>query len=679
MAVAASARADLRSIAQRRRRWPRYAALLLVTAILAAYFAPALVLRTPCRDWLLRRFAPESAVQLQIDSISAGWRTPIGAQGVRYSSDSFEFFAESIQCDRTLFELLRDPTNLGGIRLASPVLSITPSSKTVEADSTPTLANQYRTNDAAQHRSVAVDLHITDAVLNVCDSAGGRTCVARDMDFHLNAPAGGDRATFRFMARTGDPKATAHASARGTLNWPCHSWRTALIELHADLVGVDASLAEQMIAAVGGTPAQSGDVREHDRDAGNDANRIRGRISGSAELRTTGTDAVEARANLEVRDFGFEYSTRALVTVSAVARFAGDDLHLDSGRISCDGVVLDVSGVVRDYSKDARAELGGFLLCDWESLAPRLCKFFSEDIEIRGRQRRPWRLAGPLRGEPWRTLARKIELDAGIHVESLRAYDFDLGPTELAAHWNDGSIEFEPIVSEFQRGQLHVQPSIRVRDAAAVIHVGAGRVIDRVALDPNLCEWILRYVDPLGTISRNLQGHLSLEIDELEIPLASGGFERGSISGRLLLENVQFAPEESLREILAGAGVAFRGASIRTDQTIEFRLADGRVHHSGLALPIADERVTLDGWVGLDQAIDIRLSLPVTEEMLGKDKRLYRLLRGQRIELPVTGTLENPKVSEDALARNIQRLIQAAIRENLGDDPLRGLLRRALK
>jgi hypothetical protein len=40
---------------------------------------------------------------------------------------------------------------------------------------------------------------------------------------------------------------------------------------------------------------------------------------------------------------------------------------------------------------------------------------------------------------------------------------------------------------------------------------------------------------------------------------------------------------------------------------------------------------------------------------------------------------ENPKVSEDALARNVQRLIQSAVRENLGNDPLGGLLRRALK
>jgi hypothetical protein len=78
--------------------------------------------------------------------------------------------------------------------------------------------------------------------------------------------------------------------------------------------------------------------------------------------------------------------------------------------------------------------------------------------------------------------------------------------------------------------------------------------------------------------------------------------------------------------------------------------------------------------------MQVRLGLPVTEQMLGGDKRLYRLLRGQRVDVPITGTLERPKVSDDALSRNIQRLIQTTLRDNImSEDALRGLLRRAIK
>jgi hypothetical protein len=481
------------------------------------------------------------------------------------------------------------------------------------------------------------------------------------------------------MARMGDPKATAYLSSRGTLNWPWESLQSGSIDAQVDLAGVDAGVAQHILIATGLRP------RHADGSAWAATDHLSGRISGSAEFRAAEANAVEARVNFEVRDFGFADPSRGLelheptVSIRAIARLSDDDLYLNSGRISTDGLIVDVSGVVQDPGNRATADLCGFLTCDWEKLRGRLRQIFPDEIQVTGNERRPWRLAGPLRCDSLRDMAQQLELNAGLHVESLRICNFDLGPTELAARWNDGSVQFEPIVCAFQRGAVRVQPSIRLRDGVPILQVHEGRVIDQVALDPKLCDWILRYLDPLATISRDLQGQLSLEIDELEIPLTRDGLDDGSILGRLVLQDVQFAPDESLREILAAAGVAFQGESIRTSQSIEFRFANGRVHHSGLGLPIGNEVVTLDGWVGLDHTINIRVSLPVTEDMLGKDKRLYRLLRGQRIELPVTGTLEHPKVSEETLARNIQRLVQSALRENLGEDPLRGLLRRALK
>lgn len=680
---ASSVRAKPPRRVNRRRRWPRYGAVALVVAALLVFFAPSIVLRSPLRDWLLSSLLPEHASQLQVTSISGGWQTPIEARGVRCASGSVELVVDSVQCHRTLLDLLWDSSDLGCIRLTAPQLTVTtrslPQTDRGNASGSSRAVSQCESAPTKKRRAIAVELQATDGILYAGNSKNGRTCLARDVDFYLNLPPLGGRATFRMMARTGDPKATAHISAHGTLNWPCHSLQTGLVESHVDLVGVDAELAEHLLATAGLSP------RSDEQREGDDTAHFRGCVSGSAEFRAADQKSIDMRANFEVQEFALTDPSTGLelreptVSISAVARLAGDVLHLDSGRISSDGLNLDVSGVVQDCAGEARAELGGSVLCDWQKLAPLLRQVFSEEIQIVGKERRPWRLTGPLRGNSLHDLAQQLELDAGSHVASLRVCDFDFGPAELAAHWRDGAIQFEPIECSFQSGQVRVQPVICFRQGMPLLHVHEGRVIDQVAIDPKLCDWILRYVDPLGTISRNLQGHLSLEIEELEIPLTRDGLDRGSLSGRLLLDDVQFAPEQSLREILTAAGIAFQ-RSIRTSQTINIRLRDGRVYHSGLALPIGNDQVTMDGWVALDHTINIRVSLPVTEEMLGKDKRLYRLLRGQRIELPVTGTLENPKVSEESLARNIQRLVQTALRDNLGgDDPLRGLLRRALK
>jgi len=103
------------------------------------------------------------------------------------------------------------------------------------------------------------------------------------------------------------------------------------------------------------------------------------------------------------------------------------------------------------------------------------------------------------------------------------------------------------------------------------------------------------------------------------------------------------------------------------------------VHHTGFAVPIGEDEISLEGWVGLDHTLSIRLSLPVTERMVGKDPRIYRLLRGQRIELPITGTIEHPVVKDEAVVEGVQRLIRTAVRDHLDGQDLRNLLRRAIK
>jgi hypothetical protein len=333
--------------------------------------------------------------------------------------------------------------------------------------------------------------------------------------------------------------------------------------------------------------------------------------------------------------------------------------------------------------------LSGTVLCDWQKLGTRLQPPFGEDFQVSGCSRRPWRLSGPLRAASPNSSAhparregfglRGLEFDVATAFDTLQFFGLAAGPLEVSAHWCDGVAAFDPITTNFQNGRVAFQPKIRFRSQTPVLLVSPGRVLENVTVDPKLCELILRYVDPLSTLSSNLQARVTLDLDELEIPLVPNGLERGVVQGRILLDDMEFSPDRSIEQILAAAGIQVP-ASIRTSQSIAVRLENGRVYHGGLALPLKDHQVTLDGWVALDHSMQIRLSLPVTEEMLGRDKRLYRLLRSRRIDVPIGGTLEKPKVSDDALSRNIQRLIQTTLRENfLGEDALRGLLRRAIK
>jgi hypothetical protein len=299
-----------------------------------------------------------------------------------------------------------------------------------------------------------------------------------------------------------------------------------------------------------------------------------------------------------------------------------------------------------------------------------------EDLSVTGVSRRPWRLYGPLASVSHSHLFQQLHIEVATAWDTMKMQDLELGPLELAARGQGGRVAFEPLTTTFQDGQIAIEPSIQFWPHAPVLTVAPGRVLQDITIDSALCNWLLRYVDPLAG---HLQGKLSLELEECEIPLAPNGLERAVIQGRIMLDDVEFLPGSSLQEILALTGIQIP-PNLRTSQTITIRMENGRVSHSGLQIPLKDQQMTVDGWVALDHSMQIRLSLPVTERMVGGDKRLLRLLRTQRVDLPITGTLEHPRVSEDALSRNIQRLIQATVRENfMNEEALRGLLRKAIK
>ncbi|MBI3469141.1 MAG: hypothetical protein HY000_39555 [Planctomycetes bacterium] len=668
----------------------------LLAAGLLVYFVPAIACRAPVRNLIVRLIRPDVAGRLQIDSVHAGWFKPLEAQGVRYRSDRTELTADLVRSDRTLLDLIKTPTNWGHVQITAPRLTVETSGPasivrshtlaTHPSSPVPAPAPVHDLVPAAttelapkrnQDRPVTVEIEATHGTLTVVDRAAGTEWVARDLDFQLDAPASDERASVRLQARTGDRETTAHFSAHGIAQWPLRSGPDALVEGHVDLVGVNSAVATNLLSLAG--------VLRPERQGRPIQPQLAGAATGTIDLRSGADGRIEARTNLEIQDCsfrdppsGFEWSSPTL-SLSAITSHRSDTLRIDSLRLRGQDLGIEATGTVTDLRGEARADLTGFTQCDWHALELHMRSILSEEIRLSGKERRPWHLHGPLRGRSLAQVAGLVEVQIATRLDSVRAGDFEFGPIELTAHCRDGAVQFEPIETPFQGGQVTAQPSVRLVGDLPVLTLAPGRVLDRAVIDPKLCDWLLRYVDPLVATSGSLRGQLSLEIDQLEIPLTRDGARHGSLEGRLLLDGVEFTPGKSLQEIFTTAGI-HADSNLQTSHAIAIRLENGRVYHSGLALPIRDGEVTLDGWVGLDRTLSIRVSLPLTEQMLGKDKRLYRLLRGQRIEVPVTGTLDHVRVNEDAFAQNIQRLIQIAVRDSLGnDDPLRGLLRRALR
>ena len=125
----------------------------------------------------------------------------------------------------------------------------------------------------------------------------------------------------------------------------------------------------------------------------------------------------------------------------------------------------------------------------------------------------------------------------------------------------------------------------------ARIHIGVAKIFGDGLIgnlpftDIEPCQQVRVVCQRLGdALVGDLQGELSLDVDRFELPLGSDGLEHAIINGTLALDNAQFRPDDVLVQILNVAGVRLP-PSIRTSQSIEVRMENGRVYHSGLKLP----------------------------------------------------------------------------------------------
>ena len=96
---------------------------------------------------------------------------------------------------------------------------------------------------------------------------------------------------------------------------------------------------------------------------------------------------------------------------------------------------------------------------------------------------------------------------------------------------------------------------------------------------------------------------------------------------------------------------------------VTIELADGVVSYKDMHIlfgPLVD--LSFSGRVGLDGKLDMKVGLPIMPAMLGNRPELIKYLGDQRIYLPITGTVDNPKLDILNLPKILEPLISEALR-----------------
>jgi hypothetical protein len=249
-----------------------------------------------------------------------------------------------------------------------------------------------------------------------------------------------------------------------------------------------------------------------------------------------------------------------------------------------------------------------------------------------------------------------------------------------------GVIRFDPLDLAVRQGRLKLSPQIALNTTPAVLVLPQERVAEKVHISPEMCHTWLKYVAPLLAEATRTEGEMSIDLEGAQVPLTdpAGGAVRGTLS----VHSAKVGPgplgqqiEAVVRQVKAIAdGRPLDAQLTKTSsgwitlpqQATKFQLAERRVYHDRLQFVVGDVEVVTQGSVGMDQTLALKAVIPVREQWI-KGESPLRVLSGQSLEIPISGTLSSPAVDNRVLANLTRQVLGGAVEKVIEDQLRKGL------
>ncbi len=227
--------------------------------------------------------------------------------------------------------------------------------------------------------------------------------------------------------------------------------------------------------------------------------------------------------------------------------------------------------------------------------------------------------------------------------------------------------------------QVGLQRRTDIPDAAPVLVVEPGTLLQRATVTPAMCDDVLKYAAPALSGATMARGEFSIELDRWRLPLDQP--QAGEMGGRFNIHRIEVGPGPMLESILATVRLLMMkdpatadaaadvplSFELARDSVVQFEMQDGRVYHEGFELGLGNFRLRTHGSVGLDQTIDIVAEIELPGDAL-TDRPFLQALASKTIVLPIGGTFEEPQIDAQALGRSSLDAVLGALDALAGEE-----------
>ncbi|MCA8995868.1 MAG: hypothetical protein KDA80_02755 [Planctomycetaceae bacterium] len=335
-----------------------------------------------------------------------------------------------------------------------------------------------------------------------------------------------------------------------------------------------------------------------------------------------------------------------------------EELHLEQlSAIGGEGALF-ATGKVSDLPGQELIDLQGTLKTPGQQLVDFLPLELRKHIVVDGLEIGEFHLQGmgnPPESEPTATASFLVKW------QEIEAFGLNSRNGGVRVLVDERTVSASPEEMKVNDGRVHQIPTLDYRNSPTAMTFQEGPVLEDVELSEHVCRTWMKFIAPTLANAVSTKGRFSLESRRGTFLL--GQPENSQLSGTLTISQAEVKPGpiivpilgiiQTVQGMIPGLPVGnLSEMPLLTIQNEEigYRLEKGRVYHDDFGFSIGNVPLATSGSVGLDESLDLTLSMSIPQAWFPRNGPIAQLLANERLQLRVTGTLEAPIVDARPLA-----------------------------
>lgn len=362
-------------------------------------------------------------------------------------------------------------------------------------------------------------------------------------------------------------------------------------------------------------------------------------------------------------------------------------IALTQAKLTAEALGAELSGEITQYRSGALLNLKGHYDAQWVQitrLLHELAPATEGSITVAGTSSSDFTVTGPASKPEVVPTYRGVAGATQVAWSSAGVYGVALGDAQLAPKLTDGKLNVPLAAVSASGGQVQLGGTVDLTTPEPTYLLpGRNELIRNVSVNKLFADAVLTYLNPIFGQLTKIDGTMTLVTEDLNFPLGDSLKTQASGRGRLEMNNVKIQPAGLLGELLALGGLGLADLYTTSISGCDFVIQDGRLSYQDLTLTFpGDFALQFRGSVGFDGTLDLIVAVPISAPLLerlgvrGPVVEYARALTGGKIEVPIAGTRENPrldlskvdtkKLLENVVKQGAQEELKGAIQGLLG-------------